>query len=1036
MLRTLIETCVHRRLAVITLTVIISIFGVHAFMETPIEAYPDVTNTQVTVISLMPGYAPEEVERQVTVPLERVLNGTPDMIQMRSQSLFGLSLITVTFEDHIDSFHSRTEISQRISGAELPPEVTPVLAPDYTPLGEIYKFIVVSDRHTLYELRSELEWSISRTLRQVPGVADVLSFGGYYKEIHIEIDPARVESLGLTLEEVATAIEKSNRNVGAGFLRNGDQEMVVRGVGNLISPEDVKQIVLKNREGTPITVGDVATLVQAYTPRRGTVGLDENKEIVEGIALLRRGQNPTRVLDALHAKVEELNARILPTGMRIVPFLDRSDLVSKTLHTVFDNLLHGFLLVVGVVWLFLRSIRGSLIVATVIPLSLLVAFLGLYQLNMPANLISMGAIDFGIILDGAVVLMENVIHQASHQKPKTKRDMLHLIGNAAFDVSKPAFFAMLIIIAALIPVFTLERVEGRIFRPLAMTYSFALVGGLTFALFLIPALCASFIQPKHAQIAEPRFLERLRQIYAKLLNHALRRRFSAMIMAGLLLVVGLLAGAKLGTEFLPELDEGDIHVFVEMPASISLDKGQEILLDVRKRLLQYPEVKGILSQQGRSEDGTDNEGVNMSETFVHLKPRDEWRKGLHKDHLVDAMRLSLEEIPGVRFNFSQPIKDNVEEAVSGVRGKVVLKIYGPDLEKMRETLEEVKTTLNNVPGVIDLDIYRESQVPQLRVNLDRSALARNGLNVDTVQDTVEIAMAGRVVSQLWQGERPVPVRLRLPEKDRNDQEKIGDLTVVTPTETRIPLRDLANMEIARGRTSIEREANSRYMAIKFNVEGRDLGSVVHEAIALVDDKVKIPEGHFIVWGGEFENQQRAMARLGVVVPIAILIVLGLLYTALQSGRSTAAILIATPFAMTGGVFALYLTGIPLSVSAAIGFIALLGQVCLMGLLVLSATEEMRRDGYELFAAVREGATLRLRAVLMASLLALLGLMPMALSTSIGSETQRPFAVVIVGGMLTTFFVAMFVLPVIYSLVTSKRLLTPEEEDELSEDARL
>lgn len=1036
MLRALIETCVHRRLAVITITVIISIFGIHAFMETPIEAYPDVTNTQVTVISLMPGYAPEEVERQVTVPLERVLNGTPDMIQMRSQSLFGLSLITVTFEDHIDSFHSRTEISQRISGAELPSEVTPVLAPDYTPLGEIYKFIVVSDRHTLFELRSELEWSISRTLRQIPGVADVLSFGGYYKEIHIEIDPARVESLGLTLEEVATAIEKSNRNVGAGFLRNGDQEMVVRGVGNLMSPEDIKQIVLKNREGTPITVGDVARLVQAYTPRRGTVGLDEHKEVVEGIALLRRGQNPTRVLDALHAKVEELNARILPTGMRIVPFLDRSDLVSKTLHTVFDNLLHGFLLVVGVVWLFLRSIRGSLIVATVIPLSLLVAFLGLYQLNMPANLISMGAIDFGIILDGAVVLMENVIHQASHQKPKTRRDMLHLIGNAAFDVSKPAFFAMLIIIAALIPVFTLERVEGRIFRPLAMTYSFALAGGLTFALFLIPALCASFIQPKHALIAEPHFLEKLRQIYAKLLNHALRRRFSALMAAGILLLSGIAAGAKLGTEFLPELDEGDIHVFVEMPSSVSLDKGQEILLDVRKRLLKYPEVQGILSQQGRSEDGTDNEGVNMSETFVHLKPRDQWPEGIHKDHLVNLMRLSLEEIPGVRFNFSQPIKDNVEEAVSGVRGKVVLKIYGPDLEKMRETLEEVKAALINVPGVIDLDIYRESQVPQLRINLDRSVLARNGLNVDTVQDTVEIGMAGRVVSQLWQGERPVPIRLRLPEKDRNDAEKIGDLSIVTPTGTRIPLRDLANMEIARGRTSIEREANSRYMAIKFNVEGRDLGSVVHEAIAIVDAKVKVPEGHFIVWGGEFENQQRAMARLGIVVPIAVLIVLGLLYTALQSGRSAAAILIATPFAMTGGIFALYLTGIPLSVSAAIGFIALLGQVCLMGLLVLSATEEMRRNGFELFEAVLAGATLRLRAVLMASLLALLGLMPMALSTSIGSETQRPFAVVIVGGMLTTFFVAMFVLPVIYTLVTSKRLLTPAEEDELSEDAQL
>ncbi len=1030
MLRKLIEGCVHRRFAVIVITVIITIFGAHAFMETPIEAYPDVTNTQVTVISLMPGYAPEEVERQVTVPLERVLNGTPDMIQMRSQSLFGLSLITITFEDHIDSFHSRTEISQRISGADLPADVTPVLAPDYTPLGEIYKFILVSDRHNLFELRSELEWTVSKTLRQVPGIADVLSFGGYYKEIHVEIDPARVESLGLSLEEVANAIEKSNRNVGAGFIRFGDQEMVVRGVGNLTSPEDIKKIVLKSREGTPITVGDVARLIQANTPRRGTVGLNEQKEVVEGIALLRRGQNPSRVLDALHAKVEELNQKILPPGMHIKPFLDRSALVSNTLHTVFDNLLHGFLLVVGVVWLFLRSIRGSLIVAVVIPLSLLVAFFGLYQLGMPANLISMGAIDFGIILDGAVVLMENVIHQASHQKPQTRRDMLRLIANAAFDVSKPAFFAMLIIIAALIPVFTLERVEGRIFRPLAMTYSFALTGGLMFALFLVPALCAVFIQPKHALITEPEFLEKLRHFYARLLGFSLRRRVLAIGLSVILLLAGIAMGSRLGTEFLPELDEGDIHVFVEMPASISLDKGQEVLLDMRRRLLKYPEVMGILSQQGRSEDGTDNEGVNMSETFVHLKPRDQWRNGWHKERLVGDMRNSLEEIPGVRFNFSQPIKDNVEEAVSGVRGKVVLKIYGPDLEKMRDTLEEIKAVLIGVPGVIDLDLYRESRVPQLQIKLDRSALARYGLDIDTVQDTIEIAMAGRIVSQLWQNERPVPIRLRLPEKERSDSEKIGNLNVVSPSETRIPLRDLAAMEIARGRTSIEREANSRYMALKFNVEGRDLGSVVHEAIELVAAKVKVPEGHFLVWGGEFENQQRAMARLGVVVPIAVLIVLGLLYTALQSGRSAAAILMATPFAMTGGVFALFITGIPLSVSAAIGFIALLGQVCLMGLLVLSATEEMRRNGIELFEAVREGATQRLRAVLMASLLALLGLMPMALSTSIGSETQRPFAVVIVGGMLTTFFVAMFLLPVIYTMVTSKQMLTPEEVDEL------
>jgi len=465
-------------MAAIVITAVIALFGVHAYVQTPIESYPDVTNTQVTVISLMPGYAPEEVERQVTVPLERVLNGTPQMLQMRSQSLFGLALITMTFDDDADSFHSRTLISQRLAGAELPDGVMPVLAPVYTPLGEIYKFIVVSDRHSLYDLRSEMEWNVSRVLKQVPGVADVLTFGGLYKEFYVEIDPVRLESFGLTLEDVNQAIAQSNRNVGAGYLRHGDQQIVVRGVGFLSRPDEIRSIVLKSKEGTPVTVGNVARLVQSYTPRQGTVGLNRANEAVEGIVLLRRGENPSVVLEAVHEKVADLNQRILPKGMKIEPFLDRTELVHNTLHTVYDNLLHGFLLVVGVVWLFLRSVRGSLIVAVVIPLSLLVAFAGLYQLGLPANLISMGAIDFGIILDGAVVLVENVIHQATRQRPRTHHEMVKLIVDSAFDVAKPAFFAMLIIIAALLPVFTLERVEGRIFRPLALTYSFALAGGL------------------------------------------------------------------------------------------------------------------------------------------------------------------------------------------------------------------------------------------------------------------------------------------------------------------------------------------------------------------------------------------------------------------------------------------------------------------------------------------------------------------------------------------------------------------------------
>jgi cobalt-zinc-cadmium resistance protein CzcA len=1032
MLKLLIELCVHRRMAAIFITAVIALFGVHAYIQTPIEAYPDVTNTQVTVISLMPGYAPEEVERQVTVPLERVLNGTPQMLQMRSQSLFGLSLITITFDDDADSFHSRTIISQRIAGAELPDGVTPVLAPDYTPLGEIYKFMVVSDRHSLYDLRSEMEWNISRVLKQVPGVADVLTFGGFYKEFYVEIDPVRLESFDLTLEDANQAIAQSNRNVGAGYLRHGDQQIVVRGVGFLSQPDEILNVVLKSEGGTPVTIGDVARLVQAYTPRQGTVGLNEQNEAVEGIVLLRRGENPSLVLDAVHRKVEELNQRILPKGMKIEPFLDRTELVHNTLHTVYDNLLHGFLLVVSVVWLFLRSVRGSLIVAVVIPLSLLVAFAGLYQLGLPANLISMGAIDFGIILDCAVVLVEHVIHQATQQRPRTHRDMVKLIVEAAVDVAKPTFFAMLIIITALIPVFTLERVEGRIFRPLALTYSFALVGGLIFALTLVPALCAALIHPKHAMIEEPRFLIKIRNGYRRLLAKAIEQRPLTLMAAAILLVSGALASGQLGTEFLPELDEGDIHVFVEMPASIALGKGQEILLDMREKLLAFPEVKGILSQQGRSEDGTDNEGVNMSETFVHLKPRDEWPAGWHKDRLVDAMRESLLTIPGVRFNFSQPIKDNVEEAVSGVRGKVVLKIYGDDLEKMRAALDAAKTVLKNEPGVIDLDLYRESQVPQLQIRLDRPALARQGITVDAAQDAIETSLAGKVVTDLWQGERPVPVRVILPAGEHANIEQIGNLMLPTPAGARIPLREVANLSIERGRTSIEREANRRFLALKFNVEGRDLGTVVHEAQSLVENKVKIPENHFLVWGGEFENQQRAMGRLAVIVPIAVLIVLGLLYSALQSARSAVAILFSVPFAMTGGVFVLLMSGIALSVSATIGFIALLGQVSLMGLLVLSATEQNRRNGQDLHDAILNGATDRLRPVLMASLLALLGLLPMAVSTGIGSETQQPFAIVIVGGMFTTFFVAMFVLPVIYSYITPKRLITPEEADEIQD----
>ena len=802
----------------------------------------------------------------------------------------------------------------------------------------------------------------------------------------------------------------------------------MRGVGYIGSIEDIRRTVLKARGGTPVMVGDVAEIVQSNTPRRGAVGWNEQKEAVEGFVLMRRGENPSRVLDGVHAKIRDLNDRILPKGMRIEPFYDRTLLVGNTLHTVHNNLLHRFILEVAVAWLFFRSITGSLIVAAVIPLALLGAFIGLYALKLPANLISMGAIDFGILVDGAVVLVENVLHSVQHEAPARRSDLLRLVIRSAEQVARPTLYAMLIIIAALVPVFTLEQVEGRIFRPLALTYSFALVAALVLALTLVPALCAvGFSRGKVA--TEPRWLAKARSRYARGLGRALGFRTLILGMAVLFLAVTVLIGARMGTEFLPELDEGDFVVFVEMPPSIALEAAQTMLVEVRRRILTFPEVLQVLSENGRPEDGTDNENPNMSETFVRLKPRDQWRAGYDKDRLMDEMRELVREIPGVRYNFSQPIKDNVEEAVSGVRGKVVLKVFGTETAVMRTALEHARARLAGIAGVVDLGLYRDATVPQLQIRLDREALARAGIPVASANDFVGTALAGKVMTTYWEGERPVPVRMLLPASTRENDQAIGELAVPRPGGGSVALKDIAAISVASGAANIYRESNSRYLALKFNVEGRDMGSVVNEAIATVAEGVKLPDGYYFTWGGEFENQQRAIKRLEIIVPAALGAVLALLYGAIQSGRAALAILLCAPFALTGGVFALKLGDMPLSVSAVVGFIALLGQVSLLGLLVVSAIEGRRRAGAELQAAVIEGSVEKLRAVLMAALLALFGLLPMAISTGIGSETQRPFALVIVGGMLTTLVITLIVLPAVYYMTAAARYITPEEEDE-------
>ncbi|HYV18911.1 MAG TPA: CusA/CzcA family heavy metal efflux RND transporter [Verrucomicrobiae bacterium] len=1028
MLEALVELCVRRRAAVMVLALGVAVLGIQAYRGTSIEAYPDVTNIQVNVIAQMPGQAPEEIERQVTVPLERVLNGVPGMLTMRSESLFGLSLIWLVFQDDADGFKSRNLVNERLTEAELPEGVQPRLAPDDTPLGEIYQYTLKSDRHTPAEIRAEQEWTVSRLLRQVPGVADVVNFGGYLEEVHVLVDPARLVAHDLTLGDVAATLEASNRNVGGGFLRSGDQELVIRGIGYLRDPREVGETVLRSERGTPVTVADVATIVRSHMPRRGDVGAGLDPDVTEGFVLLRRGENPSRVLEGVHAQVDEINAHILPEGMTIVPFYDRTTLVDLTLATVHHSLIFGALLVGGVIWLFLRSLRCSLIVTAIIPLALLTAFIGLSILRLPANLISMGAIDFGILVDGAVVLVENVLRAIEEKRPAGRAALLGLVTRSALDVSRPTLFAMAIIIAALIPVFTLERVEGRIFRPLALTYTFALIGGLVFALTLVPALCAAFLRLKDGEMGEPKGLVRARDWYRARLRRLLARRPLVLGSAFVLLALAGLAAWGLGSEFLPELDEGDFVIFVEMPPSIALDKGTEVLTEVRRRLLQFPEVLAVLSEHGRPEDGTDDEGVNMSETFVRLKPRGDWPRGMSKDRLIEAMRASLELIPGVEYNFSQPIKDNVEEAVSGVRGKIVLKIFGYDLQAMRSTLLKASAVLAKVPGIVDLDLYRDATVPQLQVELDRAALARSGITVSAAQDVVETALEGRVTTRLWSGERPVPVRLMLPLQERQDPSRIAAIQVPAG-DARVPLGSLANIGVVSGRAMIAREGGSRFLALKFNVEGRDMGSVVKDAIAAVAKEVPPPAGHYFVWGGEFESQARAMSRLAVIVPISFLVVFALLSMSLQSVWSAAAVALSSPFAMTGGVFALRLCGIPLSVSAAVGFVALLGQVSLASLLVISAVDAARASGAGFEESILEGASARFRAVLMTASLAILGLTPMAVSQGVGSEIQRPFAVVIIGGLATSIAVTLFVLPVIHSLLVRRATAPPAGLDE-------
>jgi len=996
--------------------------GVWAFANLPVEAFPDVTDTQVTVISLYPGRAAEEVEKQVTVPLEVALSGLPGAVRMFSHTQFGLSFLILTFDDRANGYFARQQVVERLREVDLPDGVQTQLAPFSTAIGEIYRYRIKGDKHTPRELRTYQDWVVSRQLRLVPGVADIVSLGGLVKVYEVRPDLAKLRDFKVTLGQLSQAIQRGNANAGGSYVEQGRQQYLIRGIGLFTGSEDIENVVVAERGGTPILVRQLATVDLGAVPRQGIAGQDDEDDIVTGVVLMRRGENPSEVLKRVRAKVDALNETALPGGVKIVPIYDRTWLIGKTLTTVFGNLAEGAALVSLVLWLFLGNVRAAFIVAVTIPLALLATFLGLTWVGIPANLLSLGAMDFGIIVDGAVIVVENVFRRLTEERharheldgPARKNVILE----AAVEVGRPTLFSMLIIIAAHIPIFTLQRHEGRIFAPMAYSVVFALIGALVLSLTLVPLLAAAMLQKKLPE-EDNRLVRAAKRFYAPALEKALGRPRVVLVAAVIALAGSLALVPRLGTEFLPELNEGAIWVNVNLPTSVSVSEAQELTGRIRKAIRLVPEVASVTSKSGRPEDGTDPKLINMAELLVDLKPDEEWRKGIDKPAILAQMDAEVSKIPGLEPSFSQPIRDNVLESISQIDGQIVVKVFGDDLDTLRSQAEQVLKQVSTVPGVVRAFVDRLGELPQIQIRVDRARASRYGLNVADVQDVIESALGGKAVTQVWEGEQRFGVAVRLPEEERT-LTRMQRLLVATPGGAYVPLSEVTTFRTVGGMMNIAREDGKRVLAIGVFIRGRDMGGVVADMQGRVAQNVRLPEGYSITWSGEFENQERAMRRLAVIVPVSILIIFLLLFDAFKSFSSALVIIANIPFSVIGGILALWITGIYLSVSAAIGFIALFGQAVLNGVVMVSLFNQLRASGVPLAQAVREGAMTRLRTVLMTALLASLGLAPMALSTGIGSETQKPLAVVVIGGLVTATLLVLFVLPVLYHVVSKSR----------------
>ena len=1033
-MKRLIHYALHQPLFIVLGTLLFAMAGVFAFKNLSVEAFPDVTDTQVTVIALYPGRAAEEVEKQVTLPIEVALAGLPNSIRVFSHTQFGLSFSVVTYDDKSEVNLVRQQVAERLRGVDLPDGVEAEIAPNATPVGEIMRYRLRGDGRTTTELRSEEDWVVERGLRQVPGVADVVAMGGAIKQYEVQPDLDKLRAYKVTFQNLLDALGRGNSNAGGSYVRQGAQQYTIRGIGLLQSADDIGRVVVAARGGTPILIRDIAEVKIGAVPRLGVVGQDDTDDIVTGIVIMRKGENPSVVLKGVKDKIADLNERGLPAGVQIVPFYDRTWLMEKTLSTVFRNLVEGALLVSLVLYIFLSNFRASLAVVVVIPLALLSTFMGLKIMGVPANLLSLGAMDFGIIVDGAVIVVENILHRLAERRdlkgddldPTERRETISLAAN---EVGRPTLFSMLIIIAAHIPIFALQRHEGRIFQPMALSVTTALIGSLIFSLTLVPLL-AYWMLRKKLPHGDNRVVRGAKRFYAPVLDWALRRRRTVVVIALAAFGLTVVVASRLGSEFLPELNEGTTWVNFTLSPNVSTQEASRILRMARKALLTVPEVRTTVSKAGQPEDGTDPKTISMAEIFVDVKPEEEWRPGMTREKITEEMNRVLSAIPSIDPAFSQPIRDNVLESISQIKGQIVIKLAGDDLALMKQVTEAIAREVKQVPGVARAEIDREGQVPQLLLDIDRDRAARYGLNVGDIQDVIEAALAGKAATSLWEGERKFAVAVRLPSEERVIS-NLRRTPIATPDGGYVTLADVTNIQETVGAMNIAREAGRRTTAIGIFIQGRDMGSVVADMKARVEKNVKIPQGYVVNWSGEFENQERAMKRLAVVVPISLLLIFVLLFDAFKSFKMATLILMNVPLALFGGFFALWVFGIPLSVSAAIGFIALSGQAVLNGVVMLSVFQQLRASGSTVVEAVREGSMQRLRTVLMTAMLAALGLLPMALSHEIGSETQRPLAIVVIGGLFTATLLTLVVLPALYVAWFGNEKARREDDEDLT-----